>query len=175
MFDLTSIDKTADPLHRLLPVHLRQLDEEQSHPCHRVPLGQLQHPRRHQQLSPLERSRRRREAPPPARSRPNTATSTPPAWMSIRPTNLAPDPSPPQLAMIDAPRQRQKARPARRPLRSPLRPGLPLRRARRPGPEGRQPANPPNRPGRPHPPRPGLLPQPGRAQHQAPRTVCRAP
>ena len=31
--DVKSMDKTADPCDGLLPVHLRRLDEEQSHPC----------------------------------------------------------------------------------------------------------------------------------------------
>ena len=68
-------------LRRLLPVLLRQLDEEQSHPAGQVALGPLQRAGGTQPLRPARHSRagaERRDSTPPSRRR--SATTTPPAW-----------------------------------------------------------------------------------------------
>ena len=90
-------------LRGLLPVRLRQLDEEQSHSARQVALGTLRRAVREQSLHPARHSRPGPGSRPAQRQpRRWSATSTPPAWMKAPSRRREPRPWLPELERISA-------------------------------------------------------------------------
>ena len=103
-FDVSAMDKTADPCADFYPVRLRQLDEEQSDPAGPVALGPLLRAGRAQSRSAPRHPRRGRQARSAAAtpSRGRSAIITPPAWTRRASRPAASKPIEPELNRIAA-------------------------------------------------------------------------